>query len=553
MQRNGNARHTSVEAQLQSIGAESTESHPIEFLESSFNSRKDVDFRERGILHQGANRMEIRIPPIDGNGNPPGDISFQRIDFLPRKFGQRVLVKTLMNKFEERYRRLPFHPYLRNKFKHEKDLIFGDLPVIHYEGFVTPAEGLTEMRVLRKHLKSRMERLLSCLLIVNTAVISELTPLSTPHEKIMCHEKLNDWLLNEIFSPSSGIPVIGMIQKPNLETHRKIPHLQAKLITYFSKADSYNNSLSTACNLALDWYRTINPELANHLMGLWQGAHTSIIQELVLRTISSPKRLAERAPQVIQGEDGGFNSDLEMKGIPKEVIPDKFLDSWGEGSEPITKDLIQRVKDSYYFIPSRGQYTQKFQDIPVYLVSKYSSGSGGLVSQSIRIIEGAMSIIPKLTLASRLNTLLLYGLRLQQMFMENILAAEDIYKKQQVLTDSLSRFLKWIDDEMFQPMESLPIFGNVQHINPPLDKSRFGEIQLKLIHYLSNSGDLKLIPNISIYLIFHWYRADDPDQFARLFLNKRFFLSFMAGLLGQNVEHFREFRVNKLGKRFRAH
>ncbi|KNZ48187.1 hypothetical protein VP01_584g6 [Puccinia sorghi] len=552
MQRNGNARHT-LEAEFQSIEADTTQSHPIELHESSFNSRKDVDSREREILHQGADQMTSRIPPIDGNSNPLGDISFQHIGSIPREIGRNPLLKKLLNKFEERYRHLPFHSYLIHAPKREEVLIFGDLPVILYDGFVMPAEGLTQKKVLKQNLRDRMGKLLSCLLIINTAVINELVAHSTPHEQSICHEKLNDWLLNEIFSPSSGIPVIGMVRKSNLETHRTIPHLQAKLITYFSKAYSYQNSLSTACNLALDWYRTINPELANHLMGLWQGTHTSIIQELVLRTISSPKRLAEGAPQVIQGEDGGFNSALEMKGIPKAVIPNKFLDSWGEGSEPITQDLIQKVKDSYYFIPSRCQDTQKFQDIPVYLVSNNSIGSGALVSKSIRIIQGAISIIPKPTLVSRLNTLLLYSLRLQNIFMEHILAAEDIYKKQKVLTDSKSRFLKWLDDEMFHPMNSLPIFGMVKGINPPLDKSRFGETQLMLINYLSNSGDLKLIPNISIYLICHWSRADNPDQFTSLFLNQSYFFSFMISLLGKNLEPFSVFRATRLYKRLRTH
>jgi hypothetical protein len=61
----------------------------------------------------------------------------------------------------------------------------------------------------------------------------------------------NDWVLNEFFSPSFGIPVVGLIQEEHLASENSIPDIWAKLFIYFSKICGWEDAVVMAFYLVV--------------------------------------------------------------------------------------------------------------------------------------------------------------------------------------------------------------------------------------------------------------------------------------------------------------
>ncbi|KNE88725.1 hypothetical protein PSTG_17857 [Puccinia striiformis f. sp. tritici PST-78] len=121
--------------------------------------------------------------------------------------------------------------------------------------------------------------------------------------------------------------------------------------------------------------------------------------------------------------------------------------------------------------------------------------------------------------------------------------------KSQLLKSSLLEFMKWFEDELLNPKSSLPVFGVFKDLDGSLERSRFGDIQILTIDYISLPGSHSLLPNLSIGLILYWYRLTNPLHHMQNFSNEEDFVKFMIDLLVQNKDQFKQLKKNDTQKR----
>jgi hypothetical protein len=88
---------------------------------------------------------------------------------------------------------------------------------LNHRGFVTPTLEENLERLSKSHVEKCMNRLIDALLVTNTTIFQEFfSKLFTAQELFISNKKLNDWVMIEIFSPRSQIPVFGFIQEANI-------------------------------------------------------------------------------------------------------------------------------------------------------------------------------------------------------------------------------------------------------------------------------------------------------------------------------------------------
>ncbi|POW07481.1 hypothetical protein PSTT_08237, partial [Puccinia striiformis] len=121
--------------------------------------------------------------------------------------------------------------------------------------------------------------------------------------------------------------------------------------------------------------------------------------------------------------------------------------------------------------------------------------------------------------------------------------------KSQLLKSSLLEFMKWFEDELLYPKSSLPVFGVFKDLDGSLERSRFGDIQILTIDYISLPGSHSLLPNLSIGLILYWYRLTNPLHYMQNFSNEEDFVKFMIDLLVKNKDQFKQLKKNDTQKR----
>jgi hypothetical protein len=110
------------------------------------------------------------------------------------------------------------------------------------------------------------------------------------------------------------------------------------------------------------------------------------------------------------------------------------------------------------------------------------------------------------------------------------------------LEESQKHFINWIQKELFEPEESLPVFGKVGKVDKPYDKSKFGDIQLVFIKYFSTRRGFYILPNLSIGLLGSWLKIYDQGQWERHFIDDRSFATFMLKILSANQYRFMDFK-----------
>ncbi|KAA1076634.1 hypothetical protein PGT21_013805 [Puccinia graminis f. sp. tritici] len=93
--------------------------------------------------------------------------------------------------------------------------------------------------------------------------VSEVGPLN---------EALLKWVLNEIFNPSTGFPIIGMITDQKLvqglgKEESPFRDLDAYLSIYFSRPEADQDSRKDACVLINYWYRSQQPQIHQQFSG----------------------------------------------------------------------------------------------------------------------------------------------------------------------------------------------------------------------------------------------------------------------------------------------
>ncbi|KAI7961851.1 hypothetical protein MJO28_002340 [Puccinia striiformis f. sp. tritici] len=529
-------------------GMKKAQSYDLDGSQSQDDPHKIIQAsrKRKNIMHEGIDQPRKKPNlPIDLNEKPAMRISFQNLMPERKRFDEHPLVGLYMDKYLQEYEKLPKHPRSITDGEQEDSALAG-LPMVNYNGFFAPMDEMSGRRVVKYPAENRMKNLMNSLIFTNTVILKEVSPNLSPEDIDRSHHQLLGWLLKETFYPSFGMPVYGKAGPGRCKI--QFGEVQANIMILLSKTVCPNFSLSTACSLALHFYDSFGPEISGILTGFGESNHLSLIEELIIKAVKARESLPKETSSSISGKIGGL-SLLDIQGLPSCIIPDYYFHKAGEFGA-ISNNLVEKVKESYYYIPPSRQVRQKFGDLPILLVEEKSLKHKESIKKSLRIIIRPKSCTHKFGLMKKLNSLLTYLLNSHLIFVKHFIGKNEAMDgKSQLLKSSLLEFMKWFEDELLYPKSSLPVFGVFKDLDGSLERSRFGDIQILTIDYISLPGSHSLLPNLSIGLILYWYRLTNPLHYMQNFSNEEDFVKFMIDLLVKNKDQFKQLKKNDTQKR----
>ncbi|KAI9617954.1 hypothetical protein KEM48_006892 [Puccinia striiformis f. sp. tritici PST-130] len=471
--------------------------------------------KRKNIMHEGIDQPRKKPNlPIDLNEKPAMRISFQNLMPERKRFDEHPLVGLYMDKYLQEYEKLPKHPRSITDGEQEDSALAG-LPMVNYNGFFAPMDEMSGRRVVKYPAENRMKNLMNSLIFTNTVILKEVSPNLSPEDIKRSHHQLLEWLLKETFYPSFGMPVYGKAGPGRCKI--QFGEVQANIMILLSKTVCPNFSLSTACSLALHFYDSFGPEISSILTGFGESNHLSLIEELIIKAVKARESLPKETSSSISGKIGGL-SLLDIQGLPSCIIPDYYFHKAGEFGA-ISNNLVEKVKESYYYIPPSRQVRQKFGDLPILLVEEKSLKHKESIKKSLRIIIRPKSCTHNNGWKELTPEILIIGIH------------------------------EMVEDELLYPKSSLPVFGVFKDLDGSLERSRFGDIQILTIDYISLPGSHSLLPNLSIELILYWYRLTNPLHYMQNFSNEEDFVKFMIDLLVKNKDQFKQLKKNDTQKR----
>ncbi|POW09721.1 hypothetical protein PSHT_09005, partial [Puccinia striiformis] len=511
-------------------GMKKAQSYDLDGSQSQDDPHKIIQAsrKRKNIMHEGSDQPRKKPNlPIDLNEKPAMRISFQNL--MPER-------KRLMNTHSWAF-------IWTNTCKNTRNYLNTQgLPMVNYNGFFAPMDEMSGKKSSKIPSRKPDEKLDEFVDFHKYCYLEGGFPKFKSGGHRPFHHQLLGWLLKETF----GMPVYGKAGPGRCKI--QFGEVQANIMILLSKTVCPNFSLSTACSLALHFYDSFGPEISGILTGFGESNHLSLIEELIIKAVKARESLPKETSSSISGKIGGL-SLLDIQGLPSCIIPDYYFHKAGEFGA-ISNNLVEKVKESYYYIPPSRQVRQKFGDLPILLVEEKSLKHKESIKKSLRIIIRPKSCTHKFGLMKKLNSLLTYLLNSHLIFVKHFAGKnEGMNGKSQLLKSSLLEFMKWFEDELLYPKSSLPVFGVFKDLDGSLERSRFGDIQILTIDYISLPGSHSLLPNLSIGLILYWYRLTNPLHYMQNFSNEEDFVKFMIDLLVKNKDQFKQLKKNDTQKR----
>ncbi|KAH9440624.1 hypothetical protein Pst134EA_032324 [Puccinia striiformis f. sp. tritici] len=354
-------------------GMKKAQSYDLDGSQSQDDPHKIIQAsrKRKNIMHEGIDQPRKKPNlPIDLNEKPAMRISFQNLMPERKRFDEHPLVGLYMDKYLQEYEKLPKHP-----------------------------RSITD-----GNKKIQLSQVFRC-----------------PEDIKRSHHQLLEWLLKETFYPSFGMPVYGKAGPGRCKI--QFGEVQANIMILLSKTVCPNFSLSTACSLALHFYDSFGPEISSILTGFGESNHLSLIEELIIKAVKARESLPKETSSSISGKIGGL-SLLDIQGLPSCIIPDYYFHKAGEFGA-ISNNLVEKVKESYYYIPPSRQVRQKFGDLPILLVEEKSLKHKESIKKSLRIIIRPKSCTHKFGLMKKLNSLLTYLLNSHLIFVKHFIGKNE--------------------------------------------------------------------------------------------------------------------------------
>ncbi|KAA1078572.1 hypothetical protein PGT21_020198 [Puccinia graminis f. sp. tritici] len=466
---------------------------------------------------------------------------------------QHPLLENFLEQFAQTYQSLS---RCKNKQTCPDKFKFQDLPVGVYNGLVRPVNPRNGRFYDKEVFLIHIKHLISWTLLISMAALRRFDPKCSANHESSLHNQIIEWLLIETFFPTSSLPVFGLIQKPDFPRDQNtFGEVQKSILRFLSKPTSdIESCISTACLLLLEWFKKFNSPIFEFLIQVSKNSPFSFLsKDLLMKAIYTKMKFRE---EVKRSVETSFKIRdfllLRSEDLPQEILPGNYSHEI-TGLKGTAEEILQKIEEFNESIPRNRDSTRIFQNLPILLFSntKYQKDSSSPILESIKITNECLGSIRIAKLLARAKNLLLYLDFFHRLLSQHIserfaLKRFDLLHK----NEAEGGFMEWFKSELFNPKGSLPVFGKVKEVNLPLDRTKFGELQILVINYFSNPGSNRNLVQLSIFLNGCWYKNFHTRQWHLCFPEDKAFWEIMVHSFLGNYTKFVEFqKMHQIDKR----
>ncbi|KAH9447519.1 hypothetical protein Pst134EB_021536 [Puccinia striiformis f. sp. tritici] len=407
----------------------------------------------------------------------------------------------------------------------KNDKQFGDLPIVETSGQTRVINASTGKYIGNRDLLKRIKKLITWLIFTNTAILRRFTPDTNLESEMKSHQELIDWLIKLTFEPESGVPVMGIIMLENFTASEQVLQRSQVYMAQILSGGIFDRlTISMASSLISIWYKDFNPTVSSQFeKGSERETRDYLMDVVILDAIKQSKIELRKELDNFESKDRVDFKELrliEIKRFPKKVIPQR---NW---------------QDMSLFSLKETKILEKWK---VYR------------TKLIRIANKFHQKIPSTKIVERVKGLFNYALLCHAILVGHFSKGEFSFigREKSELNFHHQEFLAWLEDQFFQPDNgSLPIFGQVgldmneELTDSILTSSRFGEVQILLIDYLSDVAAHEKLPQICTALLEYWYRKHNQFEWLNFFVDHNpFDEELMLGLMKANIDLFGDFQM----------
>ncbi|KAH9444567.1 hypothetical protein MJO29_012683 [Puccinia striiformis f. sp. tritici] len=309
----------------------------------------------------------------------------------------------------------------------------------------------------------------------------------------LLQEKSFNWLEQQIFSPSTGLPVMGKIDIPGgfrWEDYG-FGEIQIKLIKYFAQDDDKNLLVpTTASYLVIEFY---NQHQEDYIVSNYH-------QESSARTSASLEFQMLRSFLSSSYEESLLARQISHVAKDQLILP--YLDRFDKNSESVFISNKQ-LKSLHPKLPVAMYLSNEESNLPIF-----------------RILYRHKNLIVKhrelLFMFRRLvKTIDYFHLKILGIMKKN----ESDYHQMRK-----THLIEWLLHSIIEPKDSLCVLG-ISKINKTLAPweditngalNLFGQVQLELIDYFSEPLPNPKLPSSAIFILLLYYRDHHLDEFKYL-------------------------------------
>ncbi|KAI7946260.1 hypothetical protein MJO29_010787 [Puccinia striiformis f. sp. tritici] len=436
----------------------------------------------------------------------------------------------------------------------KNDKQFGDLPIVETSGQTRVINASTGKYIGNRDLLKRIKKLITWLIFTNTVILRRFTPDTNLESEMKSHQELIDWLIKLTFEPESGVPVMGIIMLENFTASEQVLQRSQVYMAQILSGGIFDRlTISMASSLISIWYKDFNPTVSSQFeKGSERETRDYLMDVVILDAIKQSKIELRKELDNFESKDRVDFKELsliEIKRFPKKVIPQRNWQDMSLFSLKETKILEKMEGIQSLMNKATNKVPLKFQGIPVQLLSPLISPQTKL----IRIANKFHQKIPSTKIVERVKGLFNYALLCHAILVGHFSKGEFSFigREKSELNFHHQEFLAWLEDQFFQPDNgSLPIFGQVgldmneELTDSILTSSRFGEVQILLIDYLSDVAAHEKLPQICTALLEYWYRKHNQFEWLNFFVDHNpFDEELMLGLMKANIDLFGDFQM----------
>ncbi|KAH9441101.1 hypothetical protein Pst134EB_029750 [Puccinia striiformis f. sp. tritici] len=309
-------------------------------------------------------------------------------------------------------------------------------------------------------------------------------------------DRLFDWLEDQIFSPTQGPPLMGIIDKPTVFWWQDNPfgRVQSELITYLAQEENQNERLYHTCRMLVETFYTQN--------------------EVDYPASIHPNY--ESFKEISASEDFKLNMAFLLNSIPVRKLAELDLPTEKRGifnHHPFSWSTWS-FAESFHPNDFKAWGGAKTLHPRLALAMSFVKGTNLAVLQVMRSKE-----IPTLVAMQDFYELLVKLIRQMDHF--NLLVLKNLKIVQSQVDLERGKMLRWMIKSISKPRDSLPLIG-IMKINSriaPWEEDResasnsYGKTQIKLIHYFSGDDARLDLENLAAFLVTTYYKEARRDFF----------------------------------------
>ncbi|PLW14838.1 hypothetical protein PCANC_11405 [Puccinia coronata f. sp. avenae] len=389
-------------------------------------------------------------------------------------------------------------------------------------------------------LSRRFIQLIKWLLLINTTIYRKLNPAeATSHAELNSNIRLKHWFFKELFAPEKGLPVLGTVERQDLDalaTEEAFGPIQHKLFSFLPLPRPVKEATPYALSIIILYYEHTNPKILDEL-----GSTPDNFFPLIKAAIDSRVKIS--CPP--DDPNGNQLGDFEIYGLqrfPQQLRPGNSKLS------TLYKPKVERGESEDIMI-------KEFKDIIL--------GKDKSITQFKKLAVEPSSFPVSIILAKKEKQ----GRPFALIWLENVvnrrkLDKDYIFNKLDFLMDHLnacySKLVKYMEnnhvkveeenmtqDEYFQWFrdivlgagnQKIPLIGRFalddkRQTDPSFSQSDFHEAQIFLITFITDGNCYSKYFQVALTLIGYWLKHERNSVYEKLFKNDEHYWNTLLSLV----------------------